>query len=393
MKPTLNDLGKLLKQPEIKGDRSLYGVVVDKVTDENGFVTDYMVSLGDADNLIKCRKFVGAEIGDVVMATLLSNGTTVVANRRDGDGDAISFIEGARDGTVNINGKCLDSIGDADHVTVSPDAIALVGTETQFTVANGTITAAHNGRKILTTKSATAETQTYTASVGVEEGHSKTVVIPTGAIRTVTAKIDNRFGLIHNSSTRVLTTDSTQQIYYSQAAAGQITIHVASDIDLRHTTVNTIEVVYDAADSYIFEIGDRKLYTDANGNTFAKSFTQVNAPVTSTAPNTNNGGESTSSSRKVKHDIKDCEIDVHALYDIPVRQFKFNEDYLDENDERFGKDVIGLVAEEVDEHLPIAVDHTDIPMWNSHIIIPAMLKLIQEQHEEIEKLKETVSGL
>lgn len=105
---------------------------------------------------------------------------------------------------------------------------------------------------------------------------------------------------------------------------------------------------------------------------------------------------STASSRKWKKDIKDVEdIDCTALYDLKVRQFKFREDYISNvKDFRFGRDVIGLIAEEVDEIFPIACDYDidgEPENWNDRYMIPAILKLVQEQHIEIEALKEKLS--
>ena len=104
-----------------------------------------------------------------------------------------------------------------------------------------------------------------------------------------------------------------------------------------------------------------------------------------------------SSSIRYKEDIKPVEKDIldpHNLYDISVVQFKYKEGYFHEDDE-YNKnryDVIGFIAEDVNEHYPIATIKIDgeVENWDSRYIIPPMLALIQEQHEEIEKLKEEV---
>lgn len=112
---------------------------------------------------------------------------------------------------------------------------------------------------------------------------------------------------------------------------------------------------------------------------------------------TENGiiGRSTSSSRRYKKDIIDLSIDtVSCLYDLPVRQFKYLDECIGQDDERYGIDIPGFIAEEVAECLPIACDHildsngNRIPeMWNSKIIIPALLKLIQDLNGRIKKLE------
>lgn len=106
------------------------------------------------------------------------------------------------------------------------------------------------------------------------------------------------------------------------------------------------------------------------------------------------------SSKRYKHDIKDVtnkELDPHRLYDIEVKQFKFNDDVVtDENDPRRGADLIGFIAEQVAECYPVAVDINedgDIESWSAHYIVPPMLALLQEQHKEIEALKEQIKQL
>lgn len=112
---------------------------------------------------------------------------------------------------------------------------------------------------------------------------------------------------------------------------------------------------------------------------------------------------STSSSRRYKHDISDnlsAELSPDRLYDLDVVQYKFNDDYLSSGDIRANKDVIGLIAEDVADIYPIAADFKKdkegknvVEDWNYRYLIPAMLKLIQNQKAEIDSLKGSVSFL
>ena len=103
---------------------------------------------------------------------------------------------------------------------------------------------------------------------------------------------------------------------------------------------------------------------------------------------------SASSSRRYKKNIMDCipkELNPDKLYELPVRSFRYRNGYLEDRDERKDKDIIGLIVEELEEIYPIAVNHDENgypEMWNAQILIPAMLKLIQEQNERIRKLEE-----
>ena len=108
------------------------------------------------------------------------------------------------------------------------------------------------------------------------------------------------------------------------------------------------------------------------------------------------------SSKTVKHDIKPVEnsdLDPKKLYEARVVQFKYNQEdvKLDEGDCRYGKDLIGFIIEDLDEKYPIAVDRPSDNVkewtWNEQYMIPAMLKLIQDQKKEITCLEERVSML
>ena len=108
---------------------------------------------------------------------------------------------------------------------------------------------------------------------------------------------------------------------------------------------------------------------------------------------------SSGSSKRWKTDIaplRKPSISAEKLYDIKVVQFKYKPGYLDKDDPDNSVDIPGFIAENIDEVYPIAVayDKEGLPRdWSERHIIPPMLKLIQDQHEEIEKLKEEMRRL
>jgi hypothetical protein len=107
---------------------------------------------------------------------------------------------------------------------------------------------------------------------------------------------------------------------------------------------------------------------------------------------------STASSIRWKRNVKDLtgDLDASKLLDLPVHQFKFKNDYLDENDQRYDTFVPGFIAEEVAEIYPIAAerDEDGTPSdWNSRLLLPPMLKLIQDQAQKIEELEARISAL
>jgi hypothetical protein len=109
--------------------------------------------------------------------------------------------------------------------------------------------------------------------------------------------------------------------------------------------------------------------------------------------------ELTSSSQRYKHDISDIvdeTLKPSKLYDLPIRQYIYNFDYLDDDDKRYNKLVCGFIAEEMDEYYPIATEYNPNGQpenWNERYVIPPMLALIQEQHKEINELKSQLNEI
>ncbi len=105
---------------------------------------------------------------------------------------------------------------------------------------------------------------------------------------------------------------------------------------------------------------------------------------------------SSSSSSRYKKDISlniPDDISPKKLYDFNIVSYKYRDNYLFRNDKRYKKNIIGFVAEDIYKKYPIAcnLDKNGKPeMWNINILFPAALKLIQDQHKEIEQLKERV---
>lgn len=134
----------------------------------------------------------------------------------------------------------------------------------------------------------------------------------------------------------------------------------------------------------------------------------ISARVTST-PNCYIDGAGTfhktsGSAKRFKEDFSvdlSQELDPSHLYDIQVYSYKYKKEYMsNEEDIRYHKDVIGILADDVLEKYPIAAEyHYDkegnkvVDDWSDRYIVPAMLKLIQDQKKEIENLKDLVKNL
>jgi hypothetical protein len=109
-------------------------------------------------------------------------------------------------------------------------------------------------------------------------------------------------------------------------------------------------------------------------------------------------GRGTSSSQRYKVEIENVKDDIlnpYNILNIPVRQFKYNMDNIPINKNK--NDLyIGLIAEEVAKEYPAAAEYDEdgqVEMWNIKAIVPAMLKILQDQQKEIDKLKQKVDDL
>lgn len=98
-----------------------------------------------------------------------------------------------------------------------------------------------------------------------------------------------------------------------------------------------------------------------------------------------------SSSKRYKEHISEMNLnEAEKILNIPVVWFRYRDGYLAEDDLKNGKPVPGFYAEDVYKYFPDAADlNTDeiVEDWNYRTLIPPMLKLIQEQEKEINRIK------
>ena len=136
------------------------------------------------------------------------------------------------------------------------------------------------------------------------------------------------------------------------------------------------------------------------GRTNAQTTAKPNAYIDSAG---NVWKSSTTSSKRFKEDVKpveNMELNPENLYDIDVVQFKYKKGHFtNKEDPRYRKDMIGFIAENVYEHYPMAADYhigddgnVVCDGWNEQYLIPAMLKLIQDQHKRILELEKGIQN-
>lgn len=100
---------------------------------------------------------------------------------------------------------------------------------------------------------------------------------------------------------------------------------------------------------------------------------------------------SSSSRRYKKDESTDLRgINPHGLYKTPIKTYKYKDGYLEKNDPGEGKYILGMIVEDLLETFPEAVSYEggQPETWKERIMIPAMLKLIQEQNERLIRLEE-----
>ena len=96
-----------------------------------------------------------------------------------------------------------------------------------------------------------------------------------------------------------------------------------------------------------------------------------------------------SSSKRYKDHVKDMAIEeAEKILEVPVVWFKYKEGYLNATDWLNGKELPGFYAEDIYNIFPQATqlnENGEPEDWNYRVLIPAMLKLIQELYKEKEQ--------
>lgn len=149
--------------------------------------------------------------------------------------------------------------------------------------------------------------------------------------------------------------------------------------------------VYDATNSKYL------IYKNSSNQTFM-SFVASDEASTSAANmfigSTGRVQKSNGSSKRYKKEIKPLS-DWKSVLDIPVVSFKYRDNYLSKEDQRYGVTVPGFIAEEVDEHYSVAADRVDgkVHDWNARYIIPPMLAVEQDHEKRIRELEDEIRRL
>ncbi len=236
--------------------------------------------------------------------------------------------------------------------------------------------------------------------------------------KSITGLIEKELLLKNSSDVNISLRENSSDEYNVDITSGDAWLSVNSD-PINGGSVNVspllaVSAASDSADTNAIDMSIRKKSTGSYGlysDTLDKWIIALNSnghAVIPTIPdNTTTTGTAnvhcnangvlylrTSSSKRFKRDIEDIE-KADALYDVQVRQFKYKNNYINKDDQRFDTMVPGFIVEELKDVYPIAVDYEgDNPKdWNERYLIPPMLKLIQDQKKKIDELEQRIEAL
>lgn len=104
-----------------------------------------------------------------------------------------------------------------------------------------------------------------------------------------------------------------------------------------------------------------------------------------------------SSSKRYKKHVSDVTSDqADKILDIPVINFKYKDGYLDKNDPLNEKSMPGFYAEDIEKIIPEATQYNDKGEpedWNYRILIPLMVKSLQDKDKKIKELESRLNKI
>ena len=270
----------------------------------------------------------------------------------------------------------------------------------RITVAEGSITSEVTRAKAAEESLSSSITQTANSiSSKVSKGSVISEINQSSESVTIKASKINFNGLVTaNSYFQILTNGSMKatsgtiggwKIASTYLKAGNITLKSSGEIQIGNVTLSSVSnafkiqsgvKIYCGTSSFSdgtdrFQIYNLQHVTSGGHMVFASDGATV--------------AYLSSSSKRYKNHIADMTInEAKKILDVPVIWFKYKENYLSPTDWLNGKKLPGFYAEDVYSIFPEAAQLNEEGKpedWNFRILIPLMLKLIQNLYEEKEK--------
>ena len=270
----------------------------------------------------------------------------------------------------------------------------------RITVAEGSITSEVTRAKAAEESLSSSITQTANSiSSKVSKGSVISEINQSSESVTIKASKINFNGLVTaNSYFQILTNGSMKatsgtiggwEIASTYLKAGNITLKSSGEIQIGNVTLSSVSnafkirsgvKIYCGTSSFSdgtdrFQIYNLQHVTSGGHMVFASDGATV--------------AYLSSSSKRYKDHIADMTInEAKKILDVPVIWFKYKENYLSPTDWLNGKKLPGFYAEDVYSIFPEAAqlnEKGEPEDWNFRVLIPVMLKLIQNLYEEKEK--------
>lgn len=213
----------------------------------------------------------------------------------------------------------------------------------------------------------------------------------TGASGTFSGKLSSKSGSIAGW---------TIKDDYIESADGGTKIWSDGHIQIGNVMLNQASDLKSLQVKYGMQVHTRRgtgEFTDGSGEFKLIGIGSTSANYNNLCIASNIVSKVSSSSKRYKNHIRDMSIEeAEKLLDVPVVWFKYKEGYLMPGDRFEGKPLPGFYAEDIYNAFPEGAmlnEDGQVEDWNNRTMIPAMMKLIQNQQETINNLTERIEKL
>lgn len=187
---------------------------------------------------------------------------------------------------------------------------------------------------------------------------------------------------------------------YIESADGGIKIRSDGHIQIGNVVLNQASDLKSLQVKYGMQVHTRRSvgeFTDGSGEFKLIGIGSTSANYNNLCIASNIVSKVSSSSKRYKNHVRDMSIEeAEKLLDIPVVWFKYKGGYLMPGDRFEGKPLPGFYSEDVYDAFPEGAmlnEDGQVEDWNYRTMIPAMMKLIQNQQETINNLTERIEKL
>ena len=270
----------------------------------------------------------------------------------------------------------------------------------RITVAEGSITSEVTRAKAAEESLSSSITQTANSiSSKVSKGSVISEINQSSESVTIKASKINFNGLVTaNSYFQILTNGSMKatsgtiggwKIASTYLKAGNITLKSSGEIQIGNVTLSSVSNAFKIQSGVKIYCGTSSLSDGTNRFQIYNLQHVTSGGHMVFASDGATVAYLSSSSKRYKDHIADMTInEAKKILDVPVIWFKYKENYLSPTDWLNGKKLPGFYAEDVYSIFPEAAQLNEEGKpedWNFRILIPLMLKLIQNLYEEKEK--------